>query len=96
MPELPDIAVYLECLEARCVGRVLEGIRISSPALLRSVDPPINAASGKRVEGLRRIGNSLSGSFQFKPLSRVLYFLDSRYCLTNYTKLCTTEVRTCF
>ncbi len=56
MPELPDIAVYLECLHARCAGQVLERIRISGPALLRSVDPPISMIRGMRVLGFRRIG----------------------------------------
>jgi formamidopyrimidine-DNA glycosylase len=56
VPELPDIAVYLECLDARCAGQILEGIRISGPALLRSVDPPISVTSGKLVTGFRRIG----------------------------------------
>jgi formamidopyrimidine-DNA glycosylase len=56
VPELPDITVYLECLRARCTGQMLERIRISGPALLRSVDPPVSAASHKRVVGFRRIG----------------------------------------
>jgi formamidopyrimidine-DNA glycosylase len=56
VPELPDIAVYLECLHARCAGQILERVRISGPALLRSVDPPISEISQKRVAGFRRIG----------------------------------------
>jgi len=56
VPELPDITVYLESLQTRCADQVLEGVRISGPALLRSVDPPVSAVSGKRVVGFRRIG----------------------------------------
>lgn len=56
MPELPDIAVYIECLDARCAGQVLERVRISGPALLRSVDPPISAVNNMHVVGFRRIG----------------------------------------
>jgi formamidopyrimidine-DNA glycosylase len=56
MPELPDITVYLESLEARIGGQVLERVRLLGPALLRSVEPPVTAAHGRRVQGLRRLG----------------------------------------
>jgi formamidopyrimidine-DNA glycosylase len=59
MPELPDIAVYIESLESRIVGQPLEGIRIASPFLLRSVDPPITDAENKRVLGLSRLGKQI-------------------------------------
>ena len=59
MPELPDITVYIEALEARIVGQALERIRIAKPFLLRSVDPPISAANGKRVLGVRRMGKRI-------------------------------------
>ena len=59
MPELPDITVYIEALEARVVGQSLERIRIAKPFLLRSVDPPISSANGKKVVGLRRIGKRI-------------------------------------
>ena len=59
MPELPDITVYLEALEPRIAGQELEKIRLTSPFLLRSVDPPLNAALGRRVAGLRRIGKRI-------------------------------------
>jgi len=59
MPELPDVVVYLEALDSRIVGRVLERIRLFSPFVLRSVDPPIAEASGRRVVGLRRMGKRL-------------------------------------
>ncbi len=59
MPELPDITVYIEALESRILGQVLERTRIAKPFLLRSVDPPISAAQGKRVIGLRRMGKRI-------------------------------------
>jgi formamidopyrimidine-DNA glycosylase len=59
MPELPDVVVYLEALESRIVGQVLEQVRIVSPFVLRSVEPPIADAAGRRVIGLRRMGKRL-------------------------------------
>jgi len=59
MPELPDITVYIEALESRIVGQTLERTRIPKPFLLRSVDPPITAAQGKRVIGIRRMGKRI-------------------------------------
>lgn len=59
MPELPDITVYIEALGARIVGQTLERIRIPKPFLLRSVDPPLSAADGKRVVGIRRMGKRI-------------------------------------
>src|SRR5256714_9137782 len=59
MPELPDITVYIEALESRIVGQTLERLRIAKPFLLRSVDPPISAANGKRVTGIRRMGKRI-------------------------------------
>ena len=59
MPELPDITVYLEALEARVRGRRLERIRLRSPFLVRSVDPPIAAAEGRVVERLARLGKRI-------------------------------------
>jgi len=59
MPELPDVTVYAEALEARIRGERLEGIRLSSPFLLRSADPPVSAVEGKQVLALRRIGKRI-------------------------------------
>ena len=59
MPELPDIVVYLDALDQRILGQRLERIRILSPFLLRTVAPPINAAEGKTVVSLRRIGKRI-------------------------------------
>ena len=59
MPELPDITVYIEALESRVVGQTLDRVRIPKPFLLRSVDPPISAAQGKHVIGVRRMGKRI-------------------------------------
>ena len=59
MPELPDIVVYLDALAPRVVGQPLEELRLPSPFLLRTVEPPIAEARGKRVESLRRMGKRL-------------------------------------
>jgi formamidopyrimidine-DNA glycosylase len=59
MPELPDIVVYIECLRPRVVGQPLEKVRLASPFLLRSVDPPLEQAVGKHVRGLRRLGKRI-------------------------------------
>jgi formamidopyrimidine-DNA glycosylase len=59
VPELPDVTVYVEALERRVGGQVLEGIRIQGPSLLRSVEPPVQAARGRRVTGARRLGKRL-------------------------------------
>jgi formamidopyrimidine-DNA glycosylase len=59
LPELPDVTVYLEALERRIMGATLQRVRLLTPFLLRSVDPPLSAVTGKRVIGLRRIGKRL-------------------------------------
>jgi formamidopyrimidine-DNA glycosylase len=56
MPELPDVAAYLVALEPRLVGKRLTGIRIGSPFVLRSVDPPLRETFGRTITGLRRVG----------------------------------------
>jgi formamidopyrimidine-DNA glycosylase len=56
MPELPDVELYLAALRPRTVGRTLTRVRIASPFLVRTVDPPIAALEGRTVQGLQRIG----------------------------------------
>jgi formamidopyrimidine-DNA glycosylase len=56
VPELPDIEVYVEAIAARVTGRPLLRVRLGSPFVLRSVDPPLAAAAGKHVERVRRVG----------------------------------------
>jgi formamidopyrimidine-DNA glycosylase len=56
MPELPDILLYLHALAPRVVGTRLLRVRLFTPFLLRSVEPPLSAVEGRRVVALRRIG----------------------------------------
>jgi formamidopyrimidine-DNA glycosylase len=60
VPELPDIVVYLEALQRRTVGHTLERLRLASPAVLRTYDPPFDAVEGKTVRDLRRIGKRIA------------------------------------
>jgi formamidopyrimidine-DNA glycosylase len=60
VPELPDIALYLSALEARIVAQPLERVRLASPFLLRTAQPPITASEGKIVRELRRIGKRIA------------------------------------
>jgi formamidopyrimidine-DNA glycosylase len=59
VPELPDIVAYLESLQSRVIGQRLESVRIINPFVLRSVEPPIAAAAGRQVVGLRRMGKRI-------------------------------------
>ena len=59
MPELPDIVVYLEQLAPRVLNHTLEPVVVRSPFVLRTFDPPISEAAGKRVLGLRRMGKRI-------------------------------------
>src|SRR5262249_3960615 len=60
MPELPDIVAYVEAIERKTSGQVLEGVRIRSPFVVRSVDPPIASAAGHRVARGRRLGKRIA------------------------------------
>jgi len=59
VPELPDIEVYVDHLRRRLVGRPVSGLRLASPFLVRSFDPPVKAAVGLRVVGLHRMGKRI-------------------------------------
>jgi formamidopyrimidine-DNA glycosylase len=60
MPELPDIAAYISALESRIVGQPLEHVRLASPFLLRTVQPPLKDVEGHTVRELRRIGKRIA------------------------------------
>jgi formamidopyrimidine-DNA glycosylase len=60
MPELPDVTVYVECIEAKLGHRTIEHVRIFNPFVLRSVDPPISAVEGRSVREVRRIGKRIA------------------------------------
>ncbi len=59
MPELPDITVYVEALEKRILGQRLERVRMVSPFLLRTVEPPVASVEGEKVVELRRLGKRI-------------------------------------
>src|SRR5579862_5721753 len=60
MPELPDIAAYITALEPRIVGEAIDKIRLASPFLLRTAQPPLATAEGRVVRELRRIGKRIA------------------------------------
>jgi formamidopyrimidine-DNA glycosylase len=60
MPELPDIAAYISALEPRIVGQPIKRVRLASPFLLRTVEPPIADVEGRIVRQLRRIGKRIA------------------------------------
>ena len=64
MPELPDIADYIEALKPRTIGQPLVGIRRSSPFLLRSVAPPLAAFEGRRTVEILRLGKRIALGFE--------------------------------
>jgi formamidopyrimidine-DNA glycosylase len=66
MPELPDVEVYLEALRPRILGQPLEAVRLGSPFLLRTVEPPLASFPGRRVESLRRLGKRIVIGFDNK------------------------------
>jgi formamidopyrimidine-DNA glycosylase len=59
MPELPDVTIYIEALESRVVGRVLQRVKLMNPFILRTAVPPISSAEGKRVTAIRRLGKRI-------------------------------------
>jgi formamidopyrimidine-DNA glycosylase len=64
MPELPDITVYIEALEARVLGKSMTGVRIVNPFVLRSVEPPIQKLLGVPITGFRRMGKRIVMEFE--------------------------------
>src|SRR5687767_6590903 len=83
MPELPDILLYLHALRPRVVGHQVMGVRLASPFLLRSIDPPLSALEGRTIVDLHRLGKRvvmeaqgelflvfhlmIAGRFRWKP-----------------------------
>src|SRR5687768_4507842 len=59
MPELPDVELYLSALRTHIGGRTLKRVRLATPFLLRSVDPPLDRVEGRAVTGFRRIGKRI-------------------------------------
>ena len=63
MPELPDIVVYIEALERRIAGHVLERVLVAGPFLLRTAVPPVDSVQGRKVRAIRRIGKRIAIGF---------------------------------
>jgi formamidopyrimidine-DNA glycosylase len=59
VPELPDVTVYVESIAARVAGQLLRGVRVASPFVVRTFDPPISAAAGQRVLEVQRLGKRI-------------------------------------
>jgi formamidopyrimidine-DNA glycosylase len=59
MPELPDVLLYLHALQPRIVGQRVIRVRLASPFLLRSIDPPLSAIEGRKIVTLRRLGKRI-------------------------------------
>ena len=76
MPELPDLSLYLRGLESRVLNRRLTGVRVTSPFLLRTAVPPLDAAFGRCVVGLSRLGKQLVFSLE-NDLHLVLHLMIS-------------------
>ena len=64
MPEFPDIVVYLEALEQRILGHILQEAEIRGPFLLRTAAPPMESIHGQRVTTLRRVGKRIAIGFE--------------------------------
>src|SRR5690349_15064689 len=64
MPELPDITIYIEALESRILGQTLETVRIVSPFLLRTANPPLANSFGQKATQLRRLGKRICIGFE--------------------------------
>jgi formamidopyrimidine-DNA glycosylase len=60
VPELPDVTVYVEALAARVLGHTLESVKLASPFLLRTADPPLAGTFGQRVVDIRRLGKRIA------------------------------------
>ncbi len=79
MPELPDILLYLSALETRIVGQPLERVRIASPFLLRSVDPPVHALEGQIIRRLERIGKRIVWRFDDEIYAVIHLMIAGRF-----------------
>jgi formamidopyrimidine-DNA glycosylase len=74
VPELPDVELYLSALRPRVTGRVIERVRVSSPFLVRTFDPPVSALEGRTVQSLSRLGKRIVWAFD-EDLFAVLHLM---------------------
>jgi formamidopyrimidine-DNA glycosylase len=79
MPELPDVTVYVEALGRSVVGRRLEHVRLQSPFVLRSVEPPVAALEGRTVRGVRRIGKRIVLEFEGELFAVIHLMIAGRF-----------------
>lgn len=79
MPELPDVALYVEHLNRRLAGRTLERVRLASPFLLRTVSPPLSTADGKTIRGFRRLGKRIVFELEGGPFLAVHLMTAGRF-----------------
>ena len=79
MPELPDVALYVEHLTRRLAGRTLERVRVASPFLLRTVAPPLSSAEGKAIRGFRRLGKRVVFELEGGPFLAVHLMIAGRF-----------------
>jgi formamidopyrimidine-DNA glycosylase len=73
VPELPDVDVYIEHLEARTKGHALENVRLASPFVLRTAQPPLATLYGKKVDAIRRVGKRIV--FDFSKMHLVIHLM---------------------
>jgi formamidopyrimidine-DNA glycosylase len=79
MPELPEIVVYIEALRPRIVGQPLEKVRLASPSLLRTFDPPLSILNGRLVRDIRRIGKRIVLEFDDELFAVIHLMLTGRF-----------------
>ena len=79
MPELPDLTIYIEHLERRLIGATLEEARVVSPNLLRTAAPPLAAALGRKVRGVRRQGKRIAIVFEGDLLLAFHLMISGRF-----------------
>ncbi|MBK9376102.1 MAG: formamidopyrimidine-DNA glycosylase [Holophagales bacterium] len=79
MPELPDVALYVEHLTRRLAGRTLDRVRLASPFLLRTVSPPLSSAEGKVIRGFRRLGKRVVFELEGGPFLAVHLMIAGRF-----------------
>ena len=79
MPELPDVELYLHALRQRIVGARLERVRLASPFLLRTVDPPRSAVEGASVRAVRRLGKRIVWQFDNGIFAVIHLMISGRF-----------------
>ena len=79
MPELPDVELYLHALRPRILGQRLERVRVVSPFLLRTVDPPLSDLEGRVVRAVNRLGKRIVWHFDSGPIVVIHLMIAGRF-----------------